>query len=163
MAFEHPGRCAWVAMAIYGYTGITMKVVLDTSVLVAATRSRRGASFALVSMLPSPLFQIAISVALYTEWQAVLARSEHSPPGLSTEDALGFCRYVASIAHLQDVHYLWRPFLRDAGDDMVMECAVASGCRYLVTHNLRDFRNATQLGVQPVSPADFLQILRSFP
>ena len=144
-----------------GYTGITMNIVLDTSVLVAAARSRQGASFALVAMLPSPVFQIAVSVALYTEWQAVLTRPEHLPPGLTTDDALGFCRYLASIAHQQDVHYLWRPFLRDPDDDMVMECAVASGSRYLVTHNLRDFSRATELGVQPVTPADFLQILRS--
>ncbi len=140
-----------------------MKVVFDTSVLVATARSRRGASFELVSRLPSPLFQIAISVALYTQWQAVLTRPEHLPPGLLADDALGFCRYLPSIAHQQDAHYFWRPFLRDADDDMVMECAVASGSAYLVTHNLRDFRNATQLGVRPVSPADLLQILKSLP
>ncbi len=138
-----------------------MNVVLDTSVLVSAARSRRGASFALVSQLPSPAFQIALTVALYTEYQAVLSRPEHLPPGLTAEDALGFCRYLASIAHLQDVHYLWRPFLRDPDDDMVVECAVASGCRYVVTHNMHDFRRITELGIEPITPADFLQTLRS--
>ena len=140
-----------------------MNVVFDTSVLVAAARSRQGASHALLSMLPSPAFQIAISVALYTEWQAVLTRPEHLPPDLTADDALGFVRYLASIAHLQDVHYLWRPFLRDPDDDMVVECAVASGSRYLVTHNLRDFRRVTELGIQAVTPADFLKVLRSTP
>jgi putative PIN family toxin of toxin-antitoxin system len=139
-----------------------MKVVLDTTVLVAAARSSLGASFALLSLLPSPRFQIALSVGLYTEWQAVLTRQENLPPGLTADDAIEFCRYLASIAHLQDVHYLWRPFLRDPDDDMVLECAVASGARYLVTHNLRDFRRATELGVQAISPAEFLQTMRSF-
>lgn len=138
-----------------------MKIVIDTNVLVAATRSRRGSSFELLSLLPDPRFQIALSVALYTEWQDVMSRSEHLPPGMQPEDARGFLRYLASIAHLQDVYYLWRPFLRDPDDDMVLECAVASGCRYLVTHNLRDFRKITQLGVEPLTPAEFLARLRS--
>ncbi|NCU67496.1 putative toxin-antitoxin system toxin component, PIN family [Acidovorax sp. 210-6] len=138
-----------------------MRIVLDTSVLVAAARSRQGASFALVGSLPHPRFEFALSVALYTEWQAVLTRPEHLPPGLQPQDALAYLRYLASIAHLQDVHYLWRPFLRDPDDDMVLECAVASGSRYLVTHNVRDFARITSLGISPVTPAEFLDMLRS--
>jgi predicted nucleic acid-binding protein len=45
------------------------RVVLDTNVLVAAARSRQGASFALVSAIPSPEFQICLSMGLYAEWQ----------------------------------------------------------------------------------------------
>lgn len=138
-----------------------MKIVLDTSVLVAAARSRNGASFALVSSLPNRKFDIALTVALYTEWQAVLTRPEHIPPGLSVEDVDGFLRYLVSIAHLQDVFYLWRPFLRDPNDDMVLECAVASGSRYLVTHNLRDFNDIESLGVIPTTPSAFMSMLGS--
>ena len=138
-----------------------MKIVIDTSVLVAATRSRQGASFALVSSLPNPQFDFALSVALYTEWQAVLTRPEHWPPGLLVEDALAYLRYLASIAHLQDVYYLWRPFLRDPDDDMVLECAVASGSQYLVTHNVRDFLHCDELGVSAITPVAFLALLRS--
>ena len=118
-----------------------MRIVLDTSVLVAASRSRNGASFQLVSMLlPSPHFEIALTIAVYTEWQAVLTRPEHLPPSATADMALRFVRYLASIAHLQDVHFLWRPFLHDPDDDMVLECAVASGCEFIVTHNVKDFR-----------------------
>lgn len=84
----------------------TMRVILDTSVLVAAARSRDGASFHVLSMLPRSKFEIALTVALYTEWQSVLTRPEHLPPGANAEAAIGFLRYLASIAHLQDVHYL---------------------------------------------------------
>lgn len=138
-----------------------MRVVLDTSVLVAAARSRNGASYQLVSSLPNARFQIALTVALYTEWQAVLARAEHLPPGATAAMAQGFVRYLASIAHLQDVHFLWRPFLRDPDDDMVLECAVASGSRWIVTHNVRDFLRTESLNVQAITPADFLLRLRS--
>lgn len=137
-----------------------MKIVLDTSVLVAAARSRNGASFALLASLPHPRFQICLSVAVYTEWQAVLSRSEHRPAGASAHTALGFVRYLASIAHLQDIHYLWRPFLRDPDDDMVLECAVAAGCAYIVTHNIKDFRRTEQLGVRAITPGQFLHLLK---
>ena len=140
-----------------------MRVIFDTSVLVAAARSRNGASYQLVSMLPTRDFHIALTVPLYTEWQAVLTRPEHLPPGLTADEALGYLRYLASLAHLQDVHFLWRPFLRDPDDDMVLECAVASGSQFIVTHNIKDFRRAEELKVQAIKPADFLKLLRSRP
>ncbi len=140
-----------------------MRVVLDTSVLVAAARSRNGASFELMSMLPSRRFEPALTIALYTEWQAVLTRPEHLPPGATAEMSLGYLRYLASIAHLQDVHFLWRPFLSDPNDDMVVECAVASGSQFIVTHNIKDFRRVEELKLQAVKPADFLNLLRTSP
>jgi len=81
-----------------------MRVVFDTSVLVAAARSRRGASFALVSSLPSSQFQICLSVPLYVEWQGVLTRPEHLPPGRTSQDALAALRALASYAHLQEIY-----------------------------------------------------------
>lgn len=138
-----------------------MRIILDTSVLVAAARSRNGASFQLLSLLPSRDFEIALTVPLYTEWQAVLTRPEHLPHGVTVEATLGFLRYLASVAHLQDVHFLWRPFLQDPDDDMVLECAVASGSQFIVTHNMKDFRRTPELNVQAIKPADFLKLLRS--
>ena len=138
-----------------------MLVVLDTSVLVAAMRSPRGASQSLLRQLPSPRVTPALSVALYMEWQSVLMRPEHRPPGVSDEQMMGFLRYLASLSRLQDVHYLWRPFLRDPDDDMVLECAVASGSRYIVTHNVKDFRRSRELGVDAITPGDFLLHLES--
>ena len=129
--------------------------------LVAAARSRNGASYQLVSMLPAAHFEFALTIALYTEWQAVLTRPEHMPPGVTVDAALAYLRYLASLAHLQDVHFLWRPFLRDPDDDMVLECALASGSQYIVTHNVKDFRRAPELKVQAITPADFLKLLRN--
>ncbi|HYN60097.1 MAG TPA: putative toxin-antitoxin system toxin component, PIN family [Rubrivivax sp.] len=140
---------------------VKVRVVLDTSVLVAAARSRNGASYQLMSMLPSPDFEMALTVALYTEWQAVLTRPEHRPTGVTVNATLAYLRYLVSLAHLQDVHFLWRPFLRDPDDDMVLECAVASGSSIIVTHNVKDFQRAVALHVQAVKPVEFLNLLRS--
>ena len=139
------------------------RVVLDTNVLVAAVRSRQGASFALVSSIPAPEFQPCLSVGLYAEWQEVLTRPENLPPGLTPEDAVGFVRYLASQSHLQEIHFLWRPFLPDADDDMVLELALAAGCRHIITHNVRDFRGSEQLGVTALSPREFLNLIRRQP
>jgi predicted nucleic acid-binding protein len=127
---------------------------------VAAARSRQGASFALISSIPTPAFQLCLSVGLYLEWQSVLTRPENLPSGRAEEDSLGFLRYLASQAHLQEIHFLWRPFLTDADDDMVLELAVAAGCRYIVTHNVKDFHGVEQFGVSVIVPRDFLKLIR---
>ena len=166
-----PSRLSLLADRVkFSYADATMyisvtkvRIVLDTSVLVAAARSRNGASYQLVSMLPTPRFDFALTIALYTEWQAVLTRPEHMPSGVTVDAALAYLRYLASLAHLQDVHFLWRPFLHDPDDDMVLECAVASGSQYIVTHNVRDFRRVPELKVQAIKPAYFLNLLRSQP
>ncbi len=67
---------------------------------------------------------------------------------------------MASVAHLQCVHFLWRPFLRDPDDDMVLECAVAAGSQFIVTHNVKDFKRALELKVRAVTPSEFLTLLR---
>ena len=137
-----------------------MRIVLDTSVLVAAVRSRKGASFALIQSIPSQEFEICLSVSLYMEWQDVLTRQENLLPGRSREDALDFLRYLASQAHLQEIHFLWRPFLRDPNDDLLMELAFASGCQYIVSHNVRDFYGSEQLGITAVTPGKFINLIR---
>jgi len=140
-----------------------MRVVLDTNLLVAAARSRQGASFALVSSIPAPEFQPCLSVGLYAEWQDVLTRAENLPPGRTAEDALGFLRYLASQSHLQEIHFLWRPFLPDADDDMALELAFAASCRHIITHNVKDFHGSEQLGVTALSPREFLNLIRKKP
>lgn len=137
-----------------------MRVTFDTSVLVAAARSRNGASFALVSSIPSPDFEICLSVSLYAEWQDALTRAENLPPGRTADDALAFVRYLAANAWLQDIFYHWRPFLRDPNDDMILELAFAANCDLIVTHNLGDFVGCERMGIRAITPRDFLKLIR---
>jgi len=141
-----------------------MRVILDTNVLVAALRSDMGASYAIVSQLPSERFQIALTVPLYLQYQDVLTRPEHMTGASTRDEILNFLRYLCSIAHRQRVFFLWRPWLQDPQDDMVLEAAVASQSRYIVTHNLRDFTGSgieTYFGIVPIRPREFLHRLRS--
>ena len=93
----------------------------------------------------------------------MLTRSENLPPGQTAEDALRFLRYLASQSHLQEIHFLWRPFLPDPDDDLVLELAFAANSRYIITHNVKDFHGAEELGVTALSPRDFLNLLRTKP
>ncbi|MCC6669379.1 MAG: putative toxin-antitoxin system toxin component, PIN family [Polyangiaceae bacterium] len=131
-----------------------MLVVLDTSVLVAAWRSRLGASFELVRLLRADRFEIAVSVPLVVEYESALLRN--MSPGQRPSHVTAFVDYLCLVAHKQDVFFLWRPLLNDPNDDMVVELAMASRANAIITHNLRDFVPATALGVRVLAPAQFL-------
>jgi len=135
-----------------------MKIVLDTNVLVSALRSRRGASFALVSKVPSEDFHLALSVPMYVEYQDVLLR-DGKAPAFTNKEKLEFLRYLSKQSHHQEIFYLWRPFLRDPKDDMVLELAVASGSQYIATHNVRDFSGSEKFGIKALTPQNILKIL----
>jgi putative PIN family toxin of toxin-antitoxin system len=135
-----------------------VRFVLDTNVLVAALRSPQGASYALVSALPVSGWELALSVPVYLEYQDVLLRPGLVPPEFSRTDIMALCRFLASIAHVQDIHFLWPSFLPDPKDDMLLELAVAAGATHIVTHNLRHFPSAASFGVHALAPAAFLRL-----
>ena len=107
---------------------------------------------------------MALTVPLYLQYQDVLTRPEHITGASTRDDILKFLRYLCGIAHRQRVFFLWRPWLKDPKDDMVLEAAVASQSRYIITHNLRDFTGSgieEHCGIVPLRPRAFLHRLRS--
>ena len=136
-----------------------VKVVIDTNILVSALRSDMGASYALISKLPSKKFHICLSVPLYTEYQAVLTRKKHMTGRSTQTEILAFLRYLCKISLHQKIFYLWRPWLKDPKDDMVLELAVAAKCQYIVTYNLKDFSNIEGFGIKALIPKTFLEII----
>jgi predicted nucleic acid-binding protein len=131
------------------------RVVLDSSVLVAGFRSRRGASFRLLELLRAARFEIAMSVPLALEYEVVLVRHAREL-GLKRDDAEGLVDYLCQVAHRQEIHFLWRPALTDPRDEFILELAVAAGCDAIVTHNVRDFTGASSFGAHVSTPAEFL-------
>jgi hypothetical protein len=43
---------------------------------------------------------------------------------------------------------------------MVLELAFSAGCRHIVTHNVNDFHGSDQLGIEALSPREFLNLIR---
>ena len=137
-----------------------LRVVLDTNVLRAALWSSKEASFRLVSRLPIPNVTVLLSVPLYFEYQEILAGAANLPPGVSVARMQGFLRRFAAHAEPREIYFLWRPWLRDGDDDMVLELAVGGSATHLVTFNLRDFKGVeSAFGIRVVTPAQFLACL----
>jgi putative PIN family toxin of toxin-antitoxin system len=132
------------------------RVVVDTSVFISALRSRRGASHRLLTLVGGSRFEIALSVPLVVEYEDAAKRMPEAT-GLGPEEVDHIIDYLCSVAHLQEVHFLWRPVLRDARDDHVLELAVEAGCKIIVTHNIKDFVGAGGFGLEIVTPGEFLR------
>ena len=133
-------------------------VILDTNVLIAGLRSRRGASFAVLERLATNDFEISVSVPLVLEYEAV-ARRQSRELGLTHDEIDTVLDFLCRVAHHRQIFFLWRPFLRDPNDDMVLEVAVEAGCTHLITFNLRDFAGIEQFGLRAITPAQFLTLL----
>jgi predicted nucleic acid-binding protein len=103
-------------------------IVLDTCVLVSGLRSRRGASFQILSRIGTGAFELAVSVPLVVEYEDVLVR-QADVIGLQAKDVEDLLDYVCSVAKRQSIFFLWRPLSPDPKDDMVAEVAVAAGAR----------------------------------
>ena len=132
-----------------------VQIVLDTNVLVAGLRSNRGASFKLLELIGrSEAFEINLSVPLVLEYEAVLRRMVEFRYETDVDRVLN---YLCQVGNHRQIFFLWRPFLRDASDEMVLEVAVESGSQRIVTHNVRDFeRVPEQFGIEIVTPRAFL-------
>jgi putative PIN family toxin of toxin-antitoxin system len=132
------------------------RIVIDTNVLVSALRSSRGASHRLLMLVGGTDFEITLSVPLVLEYEDVVKRMPEAT-GLSDGDVDDIIDYLCDVAHRQEIHFLWRPVLRDSRDDHVLELATEAGCSVVVTHNIRDFSGSERFGVSAITPGEFLR------
>ena len=131
-----------------------VNVVIDTNVLISALRSNRGASFKLISLIGTGKFDISLSVPLLLEYESVSKRKKFGY--LIETDIDDLLNYLCKVADKRDIFFLWRPFLKDPKDDMVLELAVEAGCEYIITYNLDDFEGIKQFGVEAITPKQLL-------
>ena len=139
------------------------KIVIDTNVLVSALRSSRGASHKLLKMIPEKKFTVCISPALILEYEDDIKRHIPNEIRLSEKDVDDVLNYLCSVGEPTKIYYLWRPTLKDPSDDMVLELAVASGSKVIVTYNLKDFFSSSRFNVLAITPKDFLQSIGAIP
>ncbi|MEO8621171.1 MAG: putative toxin-antitoxin system toxin component, PIN family [bacterium] len=133
------------------------RIVLDTNVIVAGLRSRRGAAFRLLSLLGSGGFTHCLSVPLLFEYEDVLTRPGMVP--LSAEAIEDILDGLCATAEQRPLYFLWRPQLVDAADDLILEIAVTGQCDTIITYNQRHFGGSERFGVRVQTPADFLRAL----
>jgi len=134
-----------------------IRVVLDTHILVAASRSRQGASFAVLQRLSKGGFVALASVPLFLEYEAVLKRPAQLAIGGRTAAMVdAFLDALSLRAEPVHLHFLWRPQTRDPADEMVLETALNGHADALITFNLNDFSAARRFRLPVWTPSDFL-------
>ena len=129
-----------------------MRIVLDTCVIVAAFRSRRGASRRLIDLFDLGLYEILLSTALLLEYEEVLTRPEHMQVhNFSIPEVGEVLDTLAARADRIGLYYDWKPQLRDANDELILAVAINGGADAIVTHNTADFL--------PAAPMFHIQVL----
>ena len=134
------------------------QVVADTNVFVTALRSQFGASYKLFSLIDKDVYQFNLSVPLALEYEAV-AKRMIGEIKLSEKDIDDILDFVISKSNRLQIYYLWRPQLKDPGDDMVLELAVTAGCNYIITYNVNDFKGIENFGIKAITPKEFLELV----
>jgi putative PIN family toxin of toxin-antitoxin system len=139
-----------------------MKLVLDTDVVVAAFRSRSGASAALLQLVDAGKVEVMLSVSLVLEYEAVLTRPEHlEAANASAEDARTTLDALVELGRQAWIDFHWRPQTTDPGDEMVLEAAINGKADAIITFNRRHFGNApAEFGIECWLPKEALEKLR---
>lgn len=131
--------------------------------MVAAFRSRRGASNLLLERVARGAVRPLVTTALFLEYEDVLLRPEHRlVTEMSEKDVERVLAALASAAEPVEIHFRWRPQLRDPADELVLEAAVNGRADALVTHNIRHFAPAAErFEVQVLTPQECLREIDS--
>ncbi len=134
------------------------QVVLDTNVLVAGTRSKRGASYRLLNLLGDKRWQPNVCTALVTEYESVLKRQSRQL-GLSHEDVDALVDKLCAAATHRPIYFSWRPLLTDSKDAPILDVAVSGKCDAIITFNAKHFRRAKDFDIAVMTPQDLLKAI----
>ena len=139
-----------------------MRCVLDTNIVVAAMRSPTGASAYLLMAARRGEITMLANVALALEYEATCRRPEHvAAAGLTLDEVEIFLTAVVAMAEPVESHFMWRPLLRDPGDEIVLEAAANGRAAAIVTFNRRDFGVVPlQFGVEVLTPGEAVRRIR---
>src|ERR1700731_3415425 len=116
------------------------RLVLDTSVVVAGLRTQLGAGNAVLRLVATRRLVALATPPLFLEYEDVLKRPEHRlAHGLAPGQIDDLLAELAALIEPVEVHFQWRPQVRDPGDEMVLEVAINGDADALVTYNVADF------------------------
>jgi predicted nucleic acid-binding protein len=137
---------------------VPLPIVVDTNVVFEGLTKQGGASGLIIDAWLAGLIVVCVSTALAYEYDDVLSRKLSEERWSRVKPVLG---KLLSIAQYTNIYFSWRPTSPDAGDDLVIDCAMNAGA-IVVTSNIRDFQSAKEsLGLRVLTPVQFLGVLAS--
>jgi len=107
-------------------------------------------------LLTEDEFKTNVSVPLFIEYESVAKRAG-LVANLTKKDIEEILNYFLSKSNIHEIFYLWRPFLKDQKDDLVLEVAVKSQSKYIITFNKKDFKGSEKFGIKVLTPYEFLK------
>jgi len=132
--------------------------VVDTNVVFEGLTNQGGASGLIVDAWLAGLMVVCVSTALAYEYTDVLSRKLSEERWGQLKPVLG---QLLNVAQYTNIYFSWRPTSPDAGDDLVIDCAMNAGA-IVVTSNIRDFQSAKEsLGLRVLTPVQFVKTLAS--
>ena len=131
-------------------------IVLDANVLHAGLYSSRGASYQILRCIERGKIKTVLSTALLFEYEDVLKRNKRTLKIKDSDIEIILDNLCAFSTH-QKIYFLWRPYLPDPKDDYILELAVASETKTIITHNIKDFRGINKFGVRVITPKKLLE------
>jgi len=139
-----------------------LRIVLDTSVVVAGLRTRLGAGNAVLRLVAGKRIRLLATPPLFLEYEDVLKRPEHRlAHGLTVEEIDEFLAELAASIEPVEVHFQWRPQTRDPKDEMVLEAAINGQADAVVTYNVSDFAEAAKrFEIAVMNPSELLKRVR---
>jgi putative PIN family toxin of toxin-antitoxin system len=132
------------------------RIILDTNVLYAGLYSSQGASFRILQAIKEGELKMVISTTLLFEYEDILKRNQVDL-GLSNQEIEKVLDYLCMKSEHQKIYFLWRPYLPDPKDDHLLELAIASGTKLIVTHNAKDFKGVEEFGIRSIAPQRILE------
>ena len=135
---------------------------IDTNIILCGLISDRGASYQILHRLIEKNFIAQISVPIFLEYESILKRQENlALTNLKIKDIDSLLTFITKVAQpIEQIFYLWRPLLLDENDNIFVECAVTAGSKYLVTTNVKDYKQCEKLfSFQVVKPGEFLKLI----
>ncbi|MGD1862092.1 MAG: putative toxin-antitoxin system toxin component, PIN family [Leptolyngbyaceae cyanobacterium] len=129
------------------------RVVIDTNVVFEGLTKQGGAAGLVIDAWLAGLLTVYVSTALAYEYVDVLSRKLSQKRWQGLQPVVG---ELLALSQFVAIYYSWRPTSPDAGDDLVVDCAMNAGA-IVVTSNLRDFRSAeASLGLRVMTPVELV-------
>lgn len=137
-----------------------MKVVFDSSVLVAALLTPKGLSKALIDRAKAKEFELCLSPEIIAESQKRLFTRKHLRERYrySDEEVAYFISQLRSFATIViDLPFV--QVVRDPNDDFIIATAIKANADYLVARDKDLLSLGAYESIQIITPETFLQFL----